>query len=181
MIRVLSGGMLALALTGTLSTDAAAQDGPPASQKGTVSQTINTTVVTVEYQRPSARGRLLFGDTALVKYDALWTPGANRATILELSRDARVAGRALPAGRYSVWLIPRAGEWTLTINRKWDAHHAIYPGEEEDVFRTRVRPQTAPMHMETLAIYFPQVGPYEAPLHIHWGSTLLAIVIEVER
>jgi hypothetical protein len=169
----------ALVLLGALATPASAQ--PAASQHGTVSQTINTTVVTVEYDRPSARGRELFGgDEGIVVYDALWTPGANRATTLELSRDARVAGVEVPAGRYSVWTIPSAGRWTLILNRVWDTHHGIYPGEEEDVLRVQVVPERW-QHMETLAFYFPVVGAFEATLRMHWGEVAVPIPIEVER
>ena len=165
-----------------IAASAAAADAqaPPASQHGTVSQTINTTVVTVRYDRPSGRGRTLFSDDGIVVYDALWTPGANRATILELSRDARVAGQAVAAGRYSVWTIPAAGEWTLILNRTWDTHHGIYPGDVDDVMRVRLQPERG-AHMETLAFYFPAVGPYQATLRMHWGETVLAIPIEVER
>jgi hypothetical protein len=153
---------------------------PRPSQHGSVSQTINTTIVTIEYDRPAARGRQLFGDDGLVVYDALWTPGANRATILELSRPARVAGHDVPAGRYGVWTIPRAGEWTFILSRTWDTSHSIYPGEEADVVRTTVRPEHG-AHIETLAFYFPVVGPYNATLHLHWGDVIVPIPIEIER
>lgn len=153
---------------------------PPASQRGTVSQRINTTVVSIEYHRPVARGRVLFGDSALVTYGALWTPGANRATILELSRGSRIEGQPVPAGKYSVWTVPGRDEWTLILNRRWDAHHAIYPGEADDVVWIRVKPAIG-SHMETLAFYFPVVEAYRAVLHVHWGTVILAIAIDVDR
>ena len=40
---------------------ASAQPYVKASEKATVSQTVDGTVVTVEYSRPSARGREIFG------------------------------------------------------------------------------------------------------------------------
>lgn len=153
---------------------------PPASQHGTVTQEINTTTVTITYDRPVARGRVLFGEEGIVASDALWTPGANRATTLELDRAARVAGVDLPAGRYSVWLIPRAADWTFIVNRVWDTHHAIHPGEADDVLRVTIAPERA-SHMETLAFYFPVVGPYSATLRMHWGEVVIPIPIEVER
>jgi hypothetical protein len=161
------------------ATGAAAQT-PSASQHGTVSQKINTTVVTIAYDRPVARGRVLFGDSAVVKYGALWTPGANRATIVELSRDSRIEGQSVPKGKYSVWTVPGRDEWTLVLNRKWDTHHAIYPGEKDDVLRVRLKP-TVGSSMETLAFYFPLVEAYRAVLHMHWGTLILAITFEVER
>jgi hypothetical protein len=172
-------GVLALALL--LCAARATAQAPRASQRGTVSQTINTTVVTIAYDRPVARGRVLFGDSgAVVLYGATWTPGANRATIVELSRGSRIAGQPVAAGKYSVWTTPGRDEWTLILNRIWDTHHAIYPGEADDVLRVGVKPETG-AHMETLAYYFPVVQPYRGVLHMHWGTVILPISIEVER
>lgn len=162
-----------------LPANAAAQE-PPASQHGTLSQTIDRTIVSVTYDRPVARGRQLFGEEGIVLSDALWTPGANRATIIEFSGDVRVEGRPVPAGRYSIWMIPRDGPWTMILNRRWDTHHAIYPGVEDDVLRVELTPVRAE-HMEVLAFYFPVVGPYDAQLRLHWGETVVPIRIEVPR
>jgi hypothetical protein len=41
--------------------------GYPASQRGRVDQTVAFTDISVVYGRPIARGRTLFGDSALVK------------------------------------------------------------------------------------------------------------------
>lgn len=172
--------VIAVALLAVYARPGAAQE-PPASQRGTVSQNIHTTTVHITYDRPSSRGRTLFGEEgAVVTYDALWTPGANRATILELSRPARIFGQELPAAKYSVWTIPSAGEWTFILNRTWDTHHAIYPGEADDALRVSVAPESGP-HMETLAVYFPVVEAYRAIMHVHWGSTVLAVPIDVNR
>jgi len=161
------------------ATRLAAQN-PPLSQHATLSQTINTTVVSVTWDRPTARGRKLFGDDGVVLPGAIWTPGANRATILEFSRDVRLEDRPLAAGRYSVWTITGPREWTLILNRKWDAHHSVHPGETEDALRVTVSTARGE-HMEALAYYFPVVSAYEAVLRIHWGETVLPVRIEVSR
>jgi len=70
------------------------------SQHGTVSQTIAATAVTITYNRPTARGRALFG--ALVPYGKEWHPGADEATTITVSKDILVAGKRLPAGKYSI-------------------------------------------------------------------------------
>ena len=68
--------MAVLMASFTFAASCAAQ--PQASQHGTVSQTVNTTTITLEYDRPVLRGRSIFGE--LLDYDVVWTPGANRAT-----------------------------------------------------------------------------------------------------
>ncbi len=70
---------------------------PRPSQHGSVTQQIAHTSVTVDYNRPVARGRALFG--ALVPWGKVWCPGADNCTTIELSTPVRVNGEAL-AGRH---------------------------------------------------------------------------------
>ena len=53
--------------------------------------------------------------------------------------------------------------------------HTPYP-RGRDALRVQVRPQ-AGSHMETLAFYFPVVEGMDAVLHLHWGTTVVAITI----
>lgn len=156
---------------------AGCRDGPKASQTGTVTQRVGGTEIAVRYDRPVARGRALFG--GIVPWGELWTPGANRATRVEFDTDVWIAEHALPAGPYSIWLIPRQeGPWTLIFNREDDVHHLRYAGEEADQLRVGVEPRPA-FHMETLAIYFPVVAAAGATLRIHWGSTALDVGVSI--
>ena len=143
------------------------------SQPARVVQRLGPADVTVVYNRPTARGRALFG--GLVPWDSVWNPGADEATRIELSDDLTVAGQRLPAGRYSIWVTPRQGEWTVEFNSAWDQQHRPCP-RGSDVLRIRVAPEEAE-HMESLAFYFPVSQPDEAVLALHWGETRLAIPI----
>ena len=169
----------ALALA-TIPSGLSAQESsaPRASQHGTVSQTVNETTISVDYDRPVARGRELYG--GIIDWDVVWTPGANRATWIEFSTPVTVMQQAIDAGRYGIWLVPHELEpWELVLVRDWDTHHSFFPRESE---ATRVPVQTeAGAHMETLALYFPTVGPYQTELRIHWGATVLPIAIAVPR
>ena len=152
--------------------------GPRASQHGTVSQTVNETTISVDHDRPVARGRELFG--GIIDWDVVWTPGANRATWIEFSTPVSFMGQEVDAGRYGIWTVPHESQaWELVLVRDWDTHHSFFPRESE---ATRVRVQMEPgAHMEALAFYFPTVGPYETMLRMHWGGTFLPISIRVPR
>ena len=151
---------------------------PRPSQHGAVSQTVNETTITLEYDRPVARGRTLFG--GIVDYGAIWTPGANRATWIELSAPVTFEGVAVEAGRYGLWMVPRDdAPWEVVLVSDWDTYHSYFSFETE-VLRVRVAPE-AGSHMETLAFYFPVVGPYETTLRMHWGTTVVPLRIEVGR
>ena len=149
--------------------------GFPFSQRRLVSQTIAFTEVTVKYGRPVARGRILFGDSGLAKWDKVWHPGADSATRISFSHDLLVEGREVKAGDYSVWLIPRQnGRWTFILSRAAAAFHTPYPGESLDAYRFDVQVEQG-AHMETLAFYFPLVVRDEGVLRIHWGETIVPI------
>jgi hypothetical protein len=146
------------------------------SQAAAVSQRIANTEITMTYSRPVARGRALFG--ALVPYDQVWNPGADQATAIAFTRDVHVNDQPLNAGKYSVWAIPRADEWTVIFSKAADVYHTPYPGEGQDALRFNVRPESGP-HMETLTFYFPVVEGKDAILRLHWGEVIVPISVRV--
>lgn len=163
----------------TIATPAAsAAQGYPFSQRGTVSQMVAFTEFKVEYGRPVARGRVLFADSGLVPYGNIWHPGADSATHITISRDIELEGRALKAGEYSLWLIPRGNApWTLIISSAARVFHTPYPGADKDVMRVDIAPVRV-SHMESMAIYFYKVLRDDAEMRIHWGEWALPITIK---
>ena len=147
--------------------------GYPFSQRGSVDQHVAHTTIAVEYGRPVARGRVLFGQ--LVPWDSVWHPGADSATRISFDHPVRLEGQDVSAGEYSVWLIPRASRpWTVILSRAAHVFHKPYPGPARDAHRFDVTPETG-AHMESLAFYFPSVVRAEAVLRIHWGTTIVPI------
>ena len=171
--RVRSFAILTALSLGALTVSG---QGYPFSQRGSVSQTVAFTTVTITYGRPVARGRALFG--ALVPWDSIWHPGADSATRIVLNHDALVEGQMVRAGAYSVWLIPREhSPWTLILNRKARVFHKPYPGAATEALRVDVMPEEVSL-VESLAIYFPMVLRDEAVMRIHWGTTSVPIRIK---
>ena len=167
-----------LLLAGTALTLTAAPvraQGYPFSQRGSVTQHVAHTTVAIEYGRPVARGRALFGQ--LVPWDSVWHPGADSATRISFNHPVRLEGHEVKAGEYSVWLIPRASQpWTVILSRAAHTFHKPYPGAARDAYRFDVTPE-AGAHMESLAYYFPSVVRADAVLRIHWGETIVPIRI----
>lgn len=148
----------------------------PFSQRGTVSQSVAFTHVAIEYGRPTARGRTLFG--ALVPWDSVWHPGADAATEISFSRDVMLEGHQVKAGKYTTWLIPRAsGAWTFILNRSVGISHTPYPGASTDALRVDVRPDSA-SHLETLTYLFPMVSREDATLRIQWGTLGITLALK---
>jgi hypothetical protein len=149
-----------------------------ASPFGTVSQTVDSTTITVDYYRPSVRGRQIFG--RLVRWNELWTPGANWATTLEVTRAVRIEGHALPAGKYSLWFIPaRApGPWTVVINRAARRFHVARADPKDDQLRFEVPADSGP-DQDLLTFAFPEVSREAATLGFSWARARLNLHIAI--
>jgi hypothetical protein len=167
----------AVAITSSLVAALAAQDGPKPSQLGSVTQQIHQTKITLEYSRPVARGRELFGQ--LVPWSKIWTPGANDATTIALSTDAQINGQTLRAGTYTVWSEPGPDQWAIIFNSAHPVFHLRHADvASKDVLRVTAKPRGGG-HMETLAWYFPIVDGRKAELVVHWGTVVVPLQIEV--
>ena len=168
------GVVLALALAVAPSAQEVAPKVKP-SQHGNVSQRIADTTITVDYNRPVARGRELFGK--LVPYGRVWCPGADDCTTIEVSTKVTFEGQELPAGKYSVWTEPGPEKWIVIFNKQANAFHTRYP-TGQDALRLEVTPRTG-SHMETLAFYFPMVDGHKGELALQWGTVVVPMKFEV--
>lgn len=150
------------------------------SQHGTVTQRVAATTLTVDYNRPVARGRELFGPPpAIVPFDKIWCPGADNCTTLNVSTDVTIDGKPLPAGTYTVWAKPGATTWTVIFNRAHPVFHTRHQSvADQDALTLEVTPRTG-AHMETLAFYFPVVNQKHAELVLHWGTVVIPLSIDV--
>jgi hypothetical protein len=150
-----------------------------ASPLGAVSQKVDSTTITIEYYRPSVRGRRIFG--GIVGWGEVWTPGANWATTLEVTRDVRIEGRPLPSGKYSVWMIPAAqpDSWTVVLNRAARRFHVMRPQPSEDQLRFRIAADSGP-HAEMLTFSFPLVTRTSVTLAFQWAETVVPLRLEVQ-
>lgn len=150
-----------------------------ASERGSVSQTVDGTVITVDYGRPQARGRdSLFG--RVVTRDEVWTPGANGATTFQVSRDVTVGGKPLPAGKYSLWLVSDpASEWVLYFHKNAALFHTAHPKPADMALAVPVPHTTTGEHVEVLSFDFPKVSPMHAELRLRWGTTTVPIDIGI--
>ncbi|MCC5938759.1 MAG: DUF2911 domain-containing protein [Lunatimonas sp.] len=127
----------------------------------------------VQYGSPAVKGRAIWGD--LVPYNEVWRTGANEATYLEFTQDLKVHGQTLPAGKYSLFTIPReSGPWTVIFNSEWDLEHGHYQYKEEhDVLRVSADPTWEESSQEWLMIEIVSGG-----LVVKWEKLKLPISIE---
>ena len=178
LVAALGAALAGVCAVGTAPAAARAQI--RASEPATVSQTVDGTTFTIAYSRPRVRGRdPLFG-TRAVHWNETWTPGANMATTLELSRAATVGGRRVPKGKYSVWMVVReTGDWTVVLEPKASIFHMFPPDSSAAQIRFPVHPEPGPF-TEVLTFAFPEVTTSGAVLAFQWAKTRIAIPLAVE-
>lgn len=150
-----------------------------ASELGSVSQTVDGTVITVEYSRPRLRGRTgIFGSRA-VHWGETWTPGANYATTLDVSRDVSIDGHPLKKGKYSVWMVVReAGPWTFVLEPNAKLFHMSPPDSSAAQVRFPVQPMKTAI-TDVLTWSFPELRATGATLAMQWDTVRVAVDVAV--
>ncbi len=161
--------LLALALTGTLFAQRVQQlNKSRPSPDDVVTATVGGKNVTVEYSRPSKKGREIFG--ALVPFGRIWRTGANEITILTVEGDFMVGKVHVPKGSYGVYTIPGKTGWTLVLSKTVKGWGTEY-NEAQDLGRTPMKVGKTASPVEQLTISVEAVGGNRGVLKIAWDTT----------
>ncbi len=160
-----------------LTVSAQAQIKTPApSPSAKIEQTIGLTDVTVEYSRPSAKGRTIFGADALVPNGQIWRTGANSVTKVTFSGDVMVEGKELSAGKYGVLTLPDAESWAVHFytyeKSSWSSYKEATPA-----LAVSVSPKKSMDFTESFTISFDDLKSDAATLSIKWANTVVPVSI----
>ncbi len=152
---------------------------PQPSPSSKVEQTIGLTDVTLEYSRPSMRGRVIYGN--LVPYGETWRTGANANTKITFSTDVIIDGKTLKKGSYAIYTIPNKTSWDVMFYS--DAGNWGLPQKWDDgkvALKVSVKPETMPFTIETFEMGFDNLADANyGSLFILWEKTLVAVKINV--
>ena len=152
----------------TLVVSAQAQDkskrpSPPATAKETIS---GGTVISIDYSQPSVKGRTIGKDLEPIN-GKVWRTGANEATVFEISKDVKVEGKDLPAGKYGLFTISGDNEWTIIFNKTWNQWGAFNYKEADDILRVTVKPEKAKEFAEKMTFKISKKGT----VTLLWGDS----------
>ncbi|MCE7997177.1 MAG: DUF2911 domain-containing protein [Roseivirga sp.] len=149
------------------------------SPEETVNYNTNGYGIEVFYNRPSKKGREIFG--RLVPFGRVWRTGANEATTFETSTDLTIDGKPLKAGKYTLWTIPDADNWTLMFNAKqysWGVNrNGVTREAEHDVLQVKVPVESVGNVVELFTIALEDRGG-KPVLALIWDQTRVAVVME---
>lgn len=142
--------------------DKSKRPSPPAS----VTQTIaSEAIIHIDYSQPSIKGRII-GKTIEPKEGVVWRTGANEATVFEVSKDVKINGQSLPAGKYSLFSISGKEQWVIIFNKTWEQWGAYEYKESEDALRVKVKPGKAETFSEKMTFTIDKNGM----VNLFWGD-----------
>ncbi len=150
---------------------------PRLSPRGTASQIVGYTEVAIAYGRPAVRGRQIWG--TLVPYDKLWRTGADEATAIAFTTDVTIDGKKLPAGLYSLFMIPGKNEWTIIFNKEAKQFGGFQYKESQDALRLKVKPEPAEFH-ERMTFDFPVVAVDSAEVALFWEKLKVGFTFKTD-
>ncbi|WP_207425202.1 DUF2911 domain-containing protein [Pedobacter sp. SYSU D00535] len=134
------------------------------SPPDSVSQKIKSgATITINYSKPSVKGRKI--GTEIAQYGKVWRTGANEATTFQVTKDVKVEGKALPAGKYSLYTIPGEKEWVVIFNKNWKQWGTQYK-EADDQLRVTVAPEKAESFNEQMQFKIAKHGE----VSLSWGD-----------
>ena len=134
----------------------------------------------VFYNRPYKKGREIFG--ALVPFEQVWRTGANEATTFETSEDLMVDGSYLPAGKYTLWTVPKKESWEIIFNSEmypWGIDTEGNPSRipDYDVLTVEVPVRKIKEPVEQFTIDFDPEKEF-VELNLVWDETLIQVPIK---
>ena len=151
---------------------------PQASPRAIVSQMVGLTEVELNYSRPGAKGRPVFGN--LVPFGKLWRMGANENTTISFSDDVIIDGKTLKKGKYALYSVPRIESWDIIFYTSTDNWGLPQEFDEAKVaLRTTVKEEALSKPVESLTINISGLDTSSAFLEIFWENSSVALKFEV--
>ena len=170
-----------LAVAFLLSTVAFAQNKPQASPADSTSGTVAGATIKINYHSPGIKGRTIGKEIA--PYGQIWRTGANEATTFWTSKDIKIGGKTLPAGKYTLYTLPNETEWKIIFNSQtMDGSRPIWgikmdgsttDDPAKDVLTVTVKPMKSQATNERFKIQVTKTG-----FVLLWGDIAVPVMIK---
>ena len=168
------GLMLAVVLPAAQSSaqqDKSKRPSPPGTATFTMS---GGKTITINYSRPKMRERKIYG--GLVPYGEVWRAGANEATSFVTQSNLLLGGTTVPAGSYTLFILPQEnGPWKLIVSKKTGEWGIPYPGEQTDLARINMKTAKTPAAVQDFTISFDKRAPNAGVIKFDWENTSASV------
>ena len=151
---------------------------PSASTASEIEQVVGLTEIEVDYNRPSKRGRVIFGN--LVPFGKIWRTGANSGTEISFSTDVSINGENINEGTYSIFSIPNEDSWQIIFYSDTDLWSVPRNWEESKIiFQSNFKSNTNNKVIETFSISFEDITNNNVNLVFSWDDTNVIVPVDV--
>jgi len=165
--------------TSNLNLNAQQLKVPAPSPAQTLKQAFALSDITIEYSRPGAKGRVIFGD--VVPFGKVWRTGANSATKITFGEDVKVEGTDVKAGTYALYSVPNKDTWEMMLYKDLTLGGNVSEYKKEnEILRFTVKPSSLTEKVETLEINVSDISSTSAYVVLSWEKTQVAFKVTSE-
>ena len=154
---------------------------PQASPKSKLTQNVGLTEITIEYSRPSIKGRKIMGD--LVSYGEIWRTGANNISTISFNDEVSINNKLILKGKYSILAKPNKKSWDiyfLKYNKDQSVLNIIKNWDDQIIISELNIPVISTNNkLETFTIDINDISNNGANINLAWENTLIKIPIDV--
>jgi hypothetical protein len=151
----------------------------------TINRRIDGKVVMLVYGRPYTKDpktgepRKIWG--TLVPYGKVWRLGADEATLLVTEAPLQIADTEVPAGAYSLYMLPdETGASKLIINKQVGQWGTQYD-EKQDLARVDLKKDAADKTADQLTLAIEKGKESGGVLRITWEDTTFSVPFAVKK
>jgi Protein of unknown function (DUF2911) len=179
---MLAAFVMLAAIAVLVEPSAAQQKKGPASPHDKVNTRIGGKLITVYYGRPNAKGRKIWG--GLVPYGKAWRAGADEATTLITEDAITIGDAAVPAGAYTLYMVPQeTGASKLAISKRLGDWGILKDGtvnEKSDIARVDMKKDALKDKLEQFTIAF-EKGKDGATLKMMWEDAEFSVPVTAQK
>lgn len=169
--------VFAFVLTASAAQPPQADKSQRPSPPGTAEVALKGKKITIDYSRPSLKGRHVGQE--LAPYGKVWRTGANEATALTTEVDLSIGGASVPAGKYTIYSLPSEGTWKLIISKQTGQWGTVY-NEDQDLARVDMKKSQLPQPVEQFTISFDKKSESSADLVMEWENVRLSVPVQAK-
>ena len=138
---------------------------------------LNNNLISVNYSRPSMRGRKIMG--SVVPFGIVWRTGANAATRFVTQADIMISGVTIPRGSYTLYTLPSSKQWKLIINKQTGQWGTVY-NEKFDLASIPLKKVLLKQPVEKFTITLEQTAEKTGVMKLAWEKTQLSVHFQLK-
>ena len=161
------------------------QQRPRVSPHDTTNATIDGDEITIVYGRPYTKDpktgakRKIWG--GLVPFEKVWRVGADEATLLTTKEPLELGGKSIPAGSYTLFMLPHNEKSaTLIVNKQVGQWGTKYD-EKQDFAPVDMKGEPASSPAEQLTIAIDSNPSGGGMIKVTWETTQYSVDFKVQK